>query len=71
MTSLTTLLLLLSLSLLILLLIIIEWADRWTEASRCSGLCYCREFKKGGLVKGGLAIYAFPLCNCNTLDSVF
>ena len=26
-----------------------------------------REFTKGGLVKGGgLAIYAFPLCNCNT-----
>ena len=30
-----------------------------------------REFTRGGLVKGGLAIYAFPLCNCNTLGSVF
>ena len=30
-----------------------------------------REFTKGGLVKGGLAIYAFPLCNCNALGSVF
>ena len=30
-----------------------------------------REFTKGGLVKGGLAIYAFPLCNRNTLGSVF
>ena len=29
------------------------------------------EFTKGGLVKGGLAIYAFPLCNCNTSGSVF
>ena len=29
-----------------------------------------REFTKGGLVKGGLAIYAFPLCNCKTLGSV-
>ena len=26
---------------------------------------------KGGLVKGGLAIYAFPLCDCNALGSVF
>ena len=30
-----------------------------------------REFTKGGLVKGGLAIYVFPLCNCNTLGSAF
>ena len=30
-----------------------------------------REFTKGGLVKGGLAIYAFPLRNCNTLGSAF
>ena len=30
-----------------------------------------REFTKGGLVKWGLAIYAFPLCNCNELGSVF
>ena len=30
-----------------------------------------QEFTKGGLVKGGLAIYVFPLCNCNTLGSVF
>ena len=30
-----------------------------------------REFTKGGLVKGGFAIHAFPLCNCNTLGSVF
>ena len=30
-----------------------------------------QEFTKGGLVKGGLAIYAFPLCNCNTFGSVF
>ena len=29
-----------------------------------------REFTKGGLVKGGLAIYAFPLRNCNALASV-
>ena len=28
-----------------------------------------REFTEGGLVKGGLAIYAFPLCNCNALAS--
>ena len=26
----------------------------------------CREF-----TKGGLAIYVFPLCNCNTLGSAF
>ena len=24
---------------------------------------------KGGLVKGGLAMYGFPLCNCNTSGS--
>ena len=31
-----------------------------------------REFTKGGfIVKRGLAIDAFPLCNCNTLGSVF
>ena len=30
-----------------------------------------REFTKGGLVKGGLAMYAFPSCNCNTLGPVF
>ena len=30
-----------------------------------------REFTKGGFGKGGFAIYAFPLCNCNTLGSVF
>ena len=30
-----------------------------------------REFTKGGLVKGGLAICASPLCNCNVLGSVF
>ena len=30
-----------------------------------------REFAKGGLAKGDLAIYAFPLCDCNTLGSVF
>ena len=29
-----------------------------------------REFTKGGLVKGGLAMYAFLLCNCNALASV-
>ena len=29
------------------------------------------EFTKGGLVKGGLPIDAFPLCNCNTSGSVF
>ena len=29
-----------------------------------------REFTKGGFSTGGLAIYAFPLCNCNTLGSV-
>ena len=29
-----------------------------------------QEFAKGGLVKGGLAIYVFPLCNCNILGSV-
>ena len=29
-----------------------------------------REFTKGGLVKAGPAIYAFPLCNCNALGSV-
>ena len=29
-----------------------------------------RELRKGGLVKGGLAIYALPLCNCSTLGSV-
>ena len=27
--------------------------------------------QRGGLVKGGLAIYAHPLCNCNTLGFVF
>ena len=30
-----------------------------------------REFTNGGLVKGGLAIYASPLCNCYTLGSDF
>ena len=30
-----------------------------------------REFTKGGLVKGVLAIYAPPLCDCNTSGSVF
>ena len=30
-----------------------------------------REFTKGVLVKGGLAIYSFPLCHCNTLGSAF
>ena len=30
-----------------------------------------RKFAKGGLVKGGLAIYVFPLCNCNALGSAF
>ena len=30
-----------------------------------------REFAKGGLVKGGLAIDSLPLCNCNTLGSIF
>ena len=29
-----------------------------------------REFTKGGLVKGGLAIDVFPLCNCSILGSV-
>ena len=29
-----------------------------------------REFTKGGLVKGGLAICVFPLCNCNASGSV-
>ena len=29
-----------------------------------------REFTKGVLVKGSLAIYAFPLCKCNTLGCV-
>ena len=29
-----------------------------------------REFTKGGLVKGGLAMYVFPFCNCNTLGFV-
>ena len=29
-----------------------------------------REVTKGRLVKGGLAIDAFPLCNCNTLGSI-
>ena len=29
-----------------------------------------QEFAKGGLAKRGLAIYVFPLCNCNTLVSV-
>ena len=29
-----------------------------------------REFTKGGLVKVGLAIYAFPSCNCSTLGYV-
>ena len=33
--------------------------------------CISREFTKGGLVKGGLAIYALHLCDCNTLGSVF
>ena len=32
---------------------------------------YNREFTQGDLVKGGLAIYACTLCNCNTLGSVF
>ena len=27
--------------------------------------------QRGGLVKGGLAIYVFPWRNCNTLGSVF
>ena len=31
---------------------------------------YTREFTKGGLVKMGLAMYAFPVCNCNALGSV-
>ena len=26
---------------------------------------------KGGFSKGGFDIYAFPLCNCNALGSVF
>ena len=30
-----------------------------------------REFTKGGLTKGGLAIYAVPLCNCNALGFLF
>ena len=30
-----------------------------------------REFTKGGLARGGLAIHALPLCNYNTLTSVF
>ncbi len=30
-----------------------------------------REFTKGGLVKRGLAMYAFPLYNRNTLGYVF
>ena len=30
-----------------------------------------REFTKGGLVKGGLAIDVFPFRNRNTLGSVF
>ena len=29
-----------------------------------------REFTKGGLVKGGLAMYAIPLRKCDTLGSV-
>ena len=30
-----------------------------------------REFTKKGLSRGGLAMYASPLCDCNTLGSVF
>ena len=30
-----------------------------------------REFTKGDFVKGGLAIYACPLCNCNAFGSLF
>ena len=29
-----------------------------------------REFRKGGLVQGGLATNNCPLCNCDTLGSV-
>ena len=35
-----------------------------------AGLTEDREFTKGGFSKGGLAIYVFPLCNCNTLGFV-
>ena len=38
---------------------------------RASARDAIREFTKGGLVKGGLAIHAFPLCNSYTLGSVF
>ena len=31
----------------------------------------CSGVHKGGLIKGGLAMCASPLCNCNTLGSVF
>ena len=45
-------------------------ALRLLRATRCA-LLGVRQgsgvHKRGGLVKGGLAIYAFPLCNCNAL----
>ena len=40
------------------------------EAGEVRIRVHLREFTKGSLVKGGLATYAFPLCNRNALDSV-
>ena len=48
------------------------WSEtRWRRERQNPKVVKNREFTKGGLVKGGLAIYAFPLCNCNALGSVF
>ena len=46
----------------------VSWFSDFADRACCKRNS---EVHKGGLVKGGLAIYAFPLCNCNTLGSVF
>ena len=43
---------------------------RAADANACGLPISAREFTKGGLVNGGLAIHVFPLCDCNTLGSL-
>ena len=50
-----------------------SWDFSWDkgEQKRVEWERYSVVHKGGGLAKGGLAIYEFPLCDCNTLGSVF
>ena len=49
----------------------LDAAQSQLERSRRQAREEPREFTKGGLFKGGLAIYAFHLCDCDALGSGF